>query len=74
MRRAGYLQRCHQPTLFAVRDLLKDLDLALELFDQSGVDSPLTSIARTIVGEAAVQGPDLDITAVITRYPPPPPR
>ena len=74
MRRAGYLQRCHQPTLFAVRDLLKDLDLALELFDQSGVDSPLTSRARTIVDEAAVQGADLDITAVITRYPPPPPR
>jgi len=74
MRRAGYLQRRHQPTLFAVRDLLKDLDLVLELFDQSGVEAPLTSRARTVVAETAVQVPDLDITAVITRYTPPPVR
>jgi 3-hydroxyisobutyrate dehydrogenase-like beta-hydroxyacid dehydrogenase len=72
MRRAGYLQRRHQPTLFAVRDLLKDLNLALELFDQSGAETPLTSRARTVVAETAVQVPDLDITAVITRYPPAP--
>jgi 3-hydroxyisobutyrate dehydrogenase-like beta-hydroxyacid dehydrogenase len=74
MRRPGYLQRRHQPTLFAVRDLLKDLDLALELFDQSGADAPLTSRARTVVAETAVQASDLDITAVITRYPPAPAR
>jgi 3-hydroxyisobutyrate dehydrogenase len=74
MRRSGYVQRRHQPTLFAVRDLLKDLDLALELFDQSGAEAPLTSRARAIVEETAGQVPDLDITAVITRYPPPPAR
>jgi 3-hydroxyisobutyrate dehydrogenase-like beta-hydroxyacid dehydrogenase len=74
MRRAGYLQRRHQPALFAVRDLLKDLDLARELFDKSGVEAPVTAVARTIVEEAAAQGPDLDITAVITRYPQPPAR
>jgi 3-hydroxyisobutyrate dehydrogenase-like beta-hydroxyacid dehydrogenase len=74
MRRAGYLQRRHQPTLFAVRDLLKDLDLARELFGQSGAQTPLTARARTIVEEAATEGPDLDITAVITRYPPAPAR
>ena len=74
MRRAGYLQRRHQPTLFAVRDLLKDLDLARELFGQSGAQTPLSARARTIVEEAATEGPDLDITAVITRYPPAPAR
>jgi 3-hydroxyisobutyrate dehydrogenase-like beta-hydroxyacid dehydrogenase len=74
MRRAGYLQRRHQPTLFAVRDLRKDLDLARELFGQSGAQTPLTARARTIVEEAATEGPDLDITAVITRYPPAPAR
>jgi 3-hydroxyisobutyrate dehydrogenase-like beta-hydroxyacid dehydrogenase len=71
-RRAGYLERRHQPTLFAVRDLLKDLDMARELFGQSGAQTPLSARARTIVEEAAVEGADLDITAVITRYPPPP--
>jgi len=74
MRRAGYLQRRHQPTLFAVRDLLKDLNLARELFGQSGAQTPLTARARTIVEAAAAEGPDLDITAVINRYTPPPAR
>ena len=74
MRRAGYLQRRHQPTLFAVRDLLKDLDLARELFGQSEAQTPLTACARTIVEEAAASAPDLEITAVITRYTPPPAR
>jgi 3-hydroxyisobutyrate dehydrogenase-like beta-hydroxyacid dehydrogenase len=74
MRRAGYLQRRHQPTLFAVRDLLKDLDLARELFGQSGAQTPLTARARTIVEAAATEGPDLEITAVINCYTPPPAR
>ena len=72
MRRAGYLLRRHEPTLFAIRDLLKDLDLARELFDQAGSEAPLTSRARAIVEEVAARVPELDITAVITRYPPPP--
>jgi 3-hydroxyisobutyrate dehydrogenase len=72
MRRAGYLLRRHEPTLFAIRDLLKDLDLAQELFDQVGAEAPVTSRARAIVEEVAARVPELDITAVITLYPPPP--
>lgn len=34
-RRAGYLQDRHTPTQFALRDLRKDLDLALALFGRS---------------------------------------
>jgi 3-hydroxyisobutyrate dehydrogenase-like beta-hydroxyacid dehydrogenase len=68
MRRAGYMDGRHEPTLFAVRDLLKDLDLALELFHRSTAQAPLTALVRELVGEAAAKGPDLDITAVITRY------
>jgi 3-hydroxyisobutyrate dehydrogenase-like beta-hydroxyacid dehydrogenase len=70
MRRAGYLDRQHEPTLFAVRDLCKDLDLALELFHRSTAQVPLTALVRELVGEAAADVPDLDITAVITRYRP----
>jgi 3-hydroxyisobutyrate dehydrogenase-like beta-hydroxyacid dehydrogenase len=70
MRRAGYLDRQHEPTLFAVRDLLKDLDLALELFHRSVAQVPLTALVRELVGEAAADVPGLDITAVITRYRP----
>lgn len=68
MRRAGYLDGRHEPTLFALRDLLKDLDLALELFHGSSADAPLTALVRELVAETAANVPELDITAVITRY------
>jgi 3-hydroxyisobutyrate dehydrogenase-like beta-hydroxyacid dehydrogenase len=70
MRRAGYLDNQHEPTLFAVRDLRKDLDLALDLFHRSAAQAPLTALVRELVGEAATNAADLDITAVITRYRP----
>ncbi|HUY55639.1 MAG TPA: NAD(P)-binding domain-containing protein [Candidatus Nanopelagicaceae bacterium] len=67
-RRAGYLDRRHEPTLFAVRDLLKDLDLALEQFRRSTVRAPLTTLVRGLVSEAAEVAAELDITAVIDQY------
>lgn len=70
MRRAGFVDDQHEPTLFAVRDLHKDLDLALDLFHRSAADAPLTALVRELVGEAAGNAADLDITAVITRYRP----
>ncbi|HVC40034.1 MAG TPA: NAD(P)-dependent oxidoreductase [Candidatus Dormibacteraeota bacterium] len=68
MRRAGYLERRHEPTLFALRDLAKDLDLALELFRRPAAWAPLTSLVRSLVSQAADADGDLDITAVIERY------
>jgi 3-hydroxyisobutyrate dehydrogenase-like beta-hydroxyacid dehydrogenase len=68
MRRAGYVEHRYQPTLFAVRDLRKDLDLALDLFAQSGARTPVTAVARDIFAETAVLGADLEITAVVTRF------
>lgn len=68
MRRAGYLERQHEPTLFALRDLLKDLDLALELFHHSSANVPVTALVRELVSEVDAHVPDVDITGVITRY------
>jgi 3-hydroxyisobutyrate dehydrogenase-like beta-hydroxyacid dehydrogenase len=70
MRRAGYVDHRHEPTLFAVRDLRKDLDLALDLFRRAAAQAPLTAVVRELVGEAGDDVADLDITAVITRYRP----
>ena len=70
MRRAGYVEGRHQPALFALRDLRKDLDLALDLFHRSAGDVPLVALVRELVGEAARTAADLDISAVITRYRP----
>jgi len=67
-RRAGYLEGRHEPTLFALRDLGKDLDLALQLFHRSTARAPLTTLVRGLVTEAAEIAGDLDVTAVIERY------
>jgi 3-hydroxyisobutyrate dehydrogenase len=70
MRRAGFVDRRHEPALFAVRDLRKDLDLALDTFHRSEAQVPMTALVRELVEEAAADVADLDITAVITRYRP----
>jgi 3-hydroxyisobutyrate dehydrogenase-like beta-hydroxyacid dehydrogenase len=68
LRRAGFLEDRHQPTLFALRDLRKDLDLALRFFRSVKAYVPLTTMAHAWVGEAAGDHGDLDISAVIRRY------
>jgi 3-hydroxyisobutyrate dehydrogenase-like beta-hydroxyacid dehydrogenase len=68
VRRAGYLQDQHEPTMFALRDLRKDLDLALNLFHRVEAHVPLTALVREWVDAAAAENADLDISAVIRRY------
>jgi 3-hydroxyisobutyrate dehydrogenase-like beta-hydroxyacid dehydrogenase len=68
MRRAGFTEGRHQPTLFALRDLRKDLDLALDLFQRSNADVPLIGEVRQLVDEANRVAADLDISAVMLRY------
>jgi len=67
-RRAGLLGDDHAPTQFALRDLGKDVDLALALFRGSGARTPLTRSASQLVGAAASQTPDLDIGALSLPY------
>jgi 3-hydroxyisobutyrate dehydrogenase-like beta-hydroxyacid dehydrogenase len=54
--------------MFALRDLRKDLDLALSVFHRVDAHVPITALAREWVDEAAAADPDLDISAVIRRY------
>jgi 3-hydroxyisobutyrate dehydrogenase-like beta-hydroxyacid dehydrogenase len=67
-RRAGLIEGRHTPTLFAMRDLRKDLGLALTLFARSEARTPLTDASRELVGAAADVDPDLDISAVVRPY------
>lgn len=68
IRRAGYLEDRHQPTMFALRDLRKDLDLALSSFHRVDAHVPITALVREWVAKAAAADADLDISAVIRRY------
>jgi len=67
-RRAGYLEDRHEPTMFALRDLRKDLDLALAVFHRADAPVPITALVREWVDEAAAEDADLDISAVLRRY------
>jgi 3-hydroxyisobutyrate dehydrogenase-like beta-hydroxyacid dehydrogenase len=67
-RRAGMIENRHEPTLFALRDLRKDLDLAVGLFGRSKVELPITVEARHLVTAAASQYGDEDISAVARPY------
>jgi 3-hydroxyisobutyrate dehydrogenase/2-hydroxy-3-oxopropionate reductase len=68
IRRRGYLENRHDPAMFAIRDLRKDLDLAVGLFGRSAAPTPLTDMARELVVAAAGADPDLDITVAIRAY------
>ncbi len=68
IRRAGYLEDRHEPTMFALRDLRKDLDLALSAFHRVDAHVPITALVREWIDETAVADADLDISAVIRRY------
>jgi 3-hydroxyisobutyrate dehydrogenase-like beta-hydroxyacid dehydrogenase len=67
-RHDGIVENRHEPTLFALRDLRKDLDLAVGLFGRLEVRAPLTVEARRLVVAAASKYGDEDITAVERPY------
>jgi 3-hydroxyisobutyrate dehydrogenase/2-hydroxy-3-oxopropionate reductase len=68
IRRRGYLENRHDPAMFAMRDLRKDLDLAVDMFGRSAGRTPLTAVGRQLVVAAAGADPDLDITVAIRAY------
>jgi 3-hydroxyisobutyrate dehydrogenase len=63
-RERGFLHDQHTPTMFAVRDLVKDLDLALETYSGAGSPMPLTRQARELFAETMRSSGDLDISAI----------
>ena len=71
LREAGFVNHVHEPTMFAMRDLLKDLDLALTFYRSAQPSNvPLTSLTREIVAGVEAKAPDLDISAIVKAYAP----
>lgn len=71
VREAGFVRNAHEPTLFAMRDVLKDLDLGLSLYRPGGglaSTCPLTSLTRELFATVAAQTPDLDLSAIVKAY------
>jgi 3-hydroxyisobutyrate dehydrogenase-like beta-hydroxyacid dehydrogenase len=73
LREDGFVKHVHEPTMFAMRDLLKDLDLALAFYRSAAPSAvPLTSLTREMVAGVAATVPDLDISAIVNAYSPDP--
>ncbi len=68
VRRPAYVEGELQTTMFALHDLRKDLDLALELFHAEDSPVPMTALARELVGLALVDHSDHDIGAITRLY------
>jgi 3-hydroxyisobutyrate dehydrogenase-like beta-hydroxyacid dehydrogenase len=67
-REAGFMRDQHEPTMFAVHDLVKDLGLALHVYERANAAVPLTRETRALFAEAASESNDLDITAIVNTY------
>jgi 3-hydroxyisobutyrate dehydrogenase-like beta-hydroxyacid dehydrogenase len=67
-RERGFLEDRHTPTMFAVRDLVKDLDLALRTYGGTADAMPLTRAARERYVATMAEASDLDISAIASSH------
>jgi 3-hydroxyisobutyrate dehydrogenase-like beta-hydroxyacid dehydrogenase len=67
-RRAGYVEHRYEPVTFALRDAVKDLRLATDLFKREGADTPLTEKTKELFEKAAETAGELDLSAISTLY------
>lgn len=67
-REAGFMRDRHEPAMFAVHDLVKDLELALDLYRRASAATPLTRETRDLFVETAAQSSDLDISAIVKAH------
>ncbi len=68
MRESGFLQGQYEPTMFAIRDLIKDLELALDVYRRANAEVPLTIETRALFEDITPQSDNLDISAIVKRY------
>ena len=67
-RKAGFIEHRYEPVMFALRDALKDVRMAVELYRGSGADTPLTRAIDELYERAAKSAGNLDISAISTLY------
>jgi 3-hydroxyisobutyrate dehydrogenase/2-hydroxy-3-oxopropionate reductase len=68
MRKAGFVEHRYEPVTFSLRDALKDVRLALELYKRSGSTTPLTTTTESLYERAAKSVGGLDISAINSLY------
>jgi 3-hydroxyisobutyrate dehydrogenase-like beta-hydroxyacid dehydrogenase len=67
-RKAGFVEHRYEPVTFALRDALKDVRMATELYERVGAPAPLTGTVKELYERAATTVGDLDLSAIATVY------
>ena len=67
-RKAGFIEHRYEPVTFALRDALKDVRLATDLYARSGSTISITNAVKDLYERAAKSAGNLDISAVATVY------
>ncbi len=67
-RRAGFVEHRYQPANFALRDAVKDLRLATDLYKRSGATTPLTAQTKELYERVVESAGDLDMSAITAVY------
>ncbi len=67
-RKAGFVEHRYEPVNFALRDALKDLRLALEVYQRAGATTPITKATEELYERAARTSGDLDMSAIAALY------
>jgi len=70
VRRRGFLEHRHEPTMFAVKDLTKDLRLALEQYGRADAQTPITRTTLDLYSRTEATLADADIPAVAEIFAP----
>ena len=67
-RKTGFVEHRYEPVTFALRDALKDVRMATELYERVGAEAPLTGEVKVLYERAAKTVGDLDMSAIATVY------
>ena len=61
---AGYLEGRYDPVMFRLADMVKDLQLALDVYQDVGIDTPLSQTTRELFERAARDHGEEDLAAI----------
>jgi 3-hydroxyisobutyrate dehydrogenase-like beta-hydroxyacid dehydrogenase len=67
-RKAGFVEHRYEPVTFALRDALKDVRMAAELYQRVGARAPITRTVKELYERAAKSAGGLDMSAIASIY------
>ncbi len=67
-RKAGFVEHRYEPLTFALRDMVKDLELGHDLFQRLGVSTPMSEEARGLFEQVMPAHANDEVTAVASLY------